>query len=237
LLFAFIFKQIFSKADKTLSEKIPSIILRSSDDSLAGFVAGFFDAEGYVSNNRVAFGINNCLLAKQFQFALLRLGIISSINEYDNRRNPYSNEIRYTLAIDDLESLIKFERKINFCSLEKRDKVRGLIENRSVRNKVRQLVVNGSEVAKIIRNSGLNTRDFHCGYFFCNKRQMSKEIFRAKILEKIKDGRLKFIPGKAPVFNLLTTTIFRHLYSKKNKDSRRCRIMSNYRQKLLDSSP
>jgi len=56
-------------------------------------------------------------------------------------------------------------------------------------------------------------------------------------LEKIKDGRLKFEPGRAPVFNLLTTTIFRHLYSKMNKESRRCRIMSNYRQRLLDSAP
>jgi len=53
-------------------------------------------------------------------------------------------------------------------------------------------------------------------------------------LEKIRDGRLQFIPGKAPVFNLLTTTIFRHLYSRMNKDARRSRVMSNLRQKKLD---
>ncbi|MCF7910480.1 hypothetical protein K9L16_02300 [Candidatus Pacearchaeota archaeon] len=186
-----LFKQIFSERDKTLSEKIPSIILKSSNESLAEFIAGFFDAEGYVSKSRVALGINNKLLAQQLQFSLLRLGIISSINEYDNRRNPYSNNIRYTLAIDDLESLKKFKRKINFCSKEKKDKLNLFLERRSNRNKIRQLIVNGSEVAKIIRNSGLNTRDFHCGYFFCNKRQMSKEVFKKKILDKIEDIDLR----------------------------------------------
>ena len=40
-------------------------------------------------------------------------------------------------------------------------------------------------------------------------------------MEKIKNGKLRFDPGRAPVFNLLTTTIFRHLYSKMNKEKRR----------------
>ena len=186
-----LFKQLFPFKNKTLNGKIPSIILRSSNNSLAGFIAGFFDAEGYVSKGKIALGINNKLLAQQLQFALLRLGIISSVNEYDNRKNPYSDNIRYTLAIDDLESLKKFQKKISFCSQEKNQKIDNLINNRSSRNKVRQLVVNGSEIAKIIRNSGLNTRDFRCGYFFCNKRQMSKEIFKAKILDKIQDEDLR----------------------------------------------
>lgn len=52
--------------------------------------------------------------------------------------------------------------------------------------------------------------------------------------DKIKDGRLKFTPGKAPVFNLLTTTVFRHLYSKMNKDTRRKVVLANLKQKLID---
>jgi len=186
-----LFRNILPTKNKTLEEKIPQIILKSSDDSLAGFISGFFDAEGYVSKSRVAFGINNKILSQQFQFALLRLGIISSINEYDNKQNPYSDKTRYTLAIDDLESLKNFYDLIGFSSKEKQKKIKELISERSNRNKVRQLVVNGSEVARIIRNSGLNTRDFNCGYFFCNKRQMSKEVFKKKILDKIKDFDLR----------------------------------------------
>jgi len=186
-----LFKELFNAEEKTLGGKIPSLVLRSSEKSLASFIGGFFDAEGYVSKGRIALGINNELLAKQLQFSLLRMGIISSISEYDNRRNPYSDKIRYTLSIDDLESLKKFDKLIGFCSVEKQNKSRELIDGRSNRNKVRQLVVNGTEVARIIRNSGLNTHDFHCGYFFCNKRQISKDVFKKRILDKIVDDSLR----------------------------------------------
>ena len=189
-ILAQLFKSIFAEKDKTLKEKIPFIVLRSPDNVLASFVSGFFDAEGYISG-RAALGINNEALTKQLQFVLLRLGIISSINTYDNRKNPYSDKTRYTLAIDDIESLKKFKDLVGFSSKEKQDKIKKLINNRSNRNKVRQLVVNGSEVAKIIRNSGLNTRQFNCPSFFVNKRQMSKEIFREKIIDKIKNPELK----------------------------------------------
>ncbi|MBR9704777.1 hypothetical protein GOV12_05170 [Candidatus Pacearchaeota archaeon] len=186
-----LFKKYFNHDQKTLNQSIPSLILKSPDNVLASFISGFFDAEGYVSGGRIAFGINNEKLTKQFQFALLRLGIISSINKYDNRRNPYSDNMRYTLSIDDLESIKKFKEKVGFYSLEKQDKIKKLLENRSNRNKVRQVVVNGREVSKIIRNSGLNTRQFGCPSFFVNERQLSKELFKKNILDKIKDEDLK----------------------------------------------
>ncbi|MFA5855802.1 MAG: LAGLIDADG family homing endonuclease [Candidatus Pacearchaeota archaeon] len=185
------FNHYFSTKNKTLEGVIPSIVLKSPDKILASFISGFFDAEGYVSNNRVALGINNNFLARQLQFSLLRLGIISSINEYDNRKNPYSDKTRYTLAIDDIVSLNRFNENIGFSSKEKQEKVKKLIESRSNRNKVRQIAVNGKEVARIIRNSGLNTRQFKCPDFFNNKKQMSKDVFKKNILDKIKDSELK----------------------------------------------
>jgi hypothetical protein len=63
--------------------------------------------------------------------------------------------------------------------------------------------------------------------------ELAHEAFILTV-DKIKDGRLKFTPGKAPVFNLLTTTVFRHLYSKMNKDSRRKVVLANFKQKLID---
>jgi len=188
-IIAQLIKSIFPEKDKTLSERMPQIVLRSSDASLASFMAGFFDAEGYVSE-RVALGINNEVLAKQLQFALLRLGIIASVNEYDNRRNPYSNNIRYTLAIDDLESLNIFQKQINFSSSEKRELLNKFIKNRSNRNKIRQLAVNGREIAKILKNSGMH-HQFGCPSFFVNQRQISKDVFKKKILDKISNEDLK----------------------------------------------
>ena len=186
-----LFQNYFLIKNKTLNEIIPQIILKSPDRVLASFISGFFDAEGYVSSSRVALGINNEFLAKRLQFAFLRLGIIASIIEYDNRKNPYSDKIRFTLEINDIESLKKFNQLIGFSSKEKQDKVKELINNRSNKNKVRQLVVNGSDVARIIRNSGLNTRQFSCPDFFINKKQLSKEVFRKNILDKITNNDLK----------------------------------------------
>lgn len=65
--------------------------------------------------------------------------------------------------------------------------------------------------------------------------ELAHEAFILTIA-KISDGRLTFIPGKAPVFNLLTTTIFRHLYSKMNKETRRRAVMANYKKELQDQS-
>ncbi len=186
-----LFKQIFAEKDKTMTEKLPSIILKSSDSALASFIAGFFDAEGYVVKTRVSLGINNKILARQLQFALLRLGIIASLWEYDNRRNPYSDNIRYTVSVEDIESLKKFQELCNFASLEKKEKLRSVIEHRSNKNKVRQIVVTGKEVARILRNSGLTTTQFMCPDFFVNKKQLSKDVFKKNILDKIENDELK----------------------------------------------
>lgn len=189
-LIAQLFRFIFEERDKTRQQKIPSIILKSPDNVLAPFVSGFFDAEGYISG-RVGAGINNEKVIKQMQFALLRLGIIGSINEYDNRRNPYSKKIRYTLSIEDIESLKKFSEIIGFTSKEKQNKLLELINKRSNRNKVRQIVANGKEIARILRNSGVNTTQFACPDFFINKKQLSKELFKINILNKIENQELK----------------------------------------------
>ena len=185
------FKQIFEEKDKTLNQSIPSIVFKSPDSVLASFVSGFFDAEGYVSSSRVAFGINNKLVARQFQLSLLRLGIISSLLEYDNRKNPYSKKTRYTLEVSDIDSIKRFYEKIGFSSKEKQEKLLGLINRRSKVNKVRQIAVNGRDIARILRNSGLNTTQFRCPDFFINKKPLNKEIFKKNILEKIKDPELR----------------------------------------------
>ena len=186
-----LFRYIFKEKNKTLSQIIPAIILKSKDSVVASFISGFFDAEGYVSDNVVAAGFNNKKLAQQLQLVFLRLGIIVSLNEYDNRRNPYSKNIRYTLSINDTISLKKFREFIGFVAKEKKDKLDLLIKNRSNRNKVRQIVSNGRDIARIIRNSGLNTRQFNLPDFFNNKKQLNKELFKEKIIDKINDVELK----------------------------------------------
>lgn len=68
-----------------------------------------------------------------------------------------------------------------------------------------------------------------------NEEEHSELVHEAFILTiaKIKDGRLTFEPGRAPVFNLLTTTIFRQLFSKLNKDNRRKGLLAKHRDRVM----
>ncbi len=184
-------REEFSEISNALNSKIPKKILKSPNDILSAFISGFYDAEGYVSSGRIGLGVNNKKVIRQLQISLLRFGIISSILEYNNKRNPYSDEKRYTLAVDDKKSLKIFRDKIGFISKKKMKKLNELINKRSKRNKVRQLVVNGRDVARILRNSGCTTTQFSNPLFFVNKRQLSKELFRENIVDKIKWNDLK----------------------------------------------
>lgn len=63
-------------------------------------------------------------------------------------------------------------------------------------------------------------------------RELTHEAF-ILTASKIEDNRLTFMPGRAPAFNLLTTIIFRQLYSLKNRDSRRKRLHDKYRDRVV----
>ncbi len=57
----------------------------------------------------------------------------------------------------------------------------------------------------------------------------------AQILDKIKSGKLRFTHGKAPVFNLLTTTAFRILFSKMNKQKKHREHQKKYSQEIVQT--
>jgi hypothetical protein len=57
----------------------------------------------------------------------------------------------------------------------------------------------------------------------------------SQIMEKIRTGKLRFTHGKAPVFNLLTTTAFRILFSKMNKLKKQREHQKKYSQEIVQS--
>lgn len=182
----------FPEIKKTLNSEIPEKILKSQDYVVASFLRGLFDAEGYPSENqRIGIGMNNKLLVKQLQMLLLRYGIISSFLEYNNKQNPHSNNVRYTLEISEKRSLELFKNCIGFSSSEKIKKLDMIIENKSKISYVRQIIVPGSKIREIIEKAGYNLELFpKVNTFFRNERMMSKEIFKNSILKNIKDKKL-----------------------------------------------
>lgn len=196
------------KNNKTFTSTIPKRILISPNNVLAGFLKGLFDAEGYVSGRKIGFGINNKILAQQVQMALLRFGILSSLLEYDNRKNPYSKNMRYTIEISEKTSLQYFKERIGFTGAIKSKKLEQTIANKTTRGYVRQLIIPGRAIRTIIEKAGYNLQLFpQVTNFFRNERMMSKEVFNNSILAMVKDNKLKMELQKVVDIPLLPVQI------------------------------
>ncbi len=182
----------FPEIKKTVDTEIPEKILKSKDEVVAAFLGGLFDAEGYAIKERgVALGINNKRLACQIQFILLRFSILSSLHEYDNRANIYSKNYRYTVDITEKESLELFRKYISFASFEKSKRLNSLINKKSHKSNVRQIITPGKKIREIIEQVGYNLQLFpKVTNFFRNERMMSKQTFKNSILSNIKDIKL-----------------------------------------------
>ncbi len=182
----------FPEIKRATNTFIPKKISCSKNSVVAGFLRGLFDAEGYVSTRKnVSLGINNKILAHQIQMALLRFSILSSVHEYDNRKNPYSKKIRYTVDITEKKSLDLFAKNIGFTSKEKIKKLREAC-NKSTKSNVRKVLVYGTTVRRLIEDAGYNMQLFpKVTNFFRNERMMSKEVFKRSILGYLPNNSLK----------------------------------------------
>ncbi|MBI2146517.1 helix-turn-helix domain-containing protein [Candidatus Woesearchaeota archaeon] len=183
----------FPEIKKTRDTLIPEKILKSPPAIVAAFLKGLFDADGYASIRRdVGLGINNKTLAQQVQLALLRFGIIASLHEYDNRANKYSCNSRFTIDITEKQSLKLFKENIGFSCSRKSENLNLTIKLKTNKSNVRQIIVPGTEIRKIIEKAGYNKAMFpRVSNFFFNRRMISKEAFKNSILEYIKDEELK----------------------------------------------
>ncbi len=182
----------FPEIKKTFDTEIPIKVMESGNDVVAGFLRGLFDAEGYVNKGySVGIALSNKGLIQQTQLSLLRFSIISSFAEHDNKRNPYSNKPIFKLQINEKMSLELFEKYIGFTSSEKQNYLQRLINKKSERSSVRQIIVFGAEIRKIIENAGYNMQLFpKVKDFFQNKKMMSKQTFKTSILDYVKDKNL-----------------------------------------------
>lgn len=183
-------RQEFPEVSSARTSTIPKKILKSENKILAGFLRGLFDAEGFVTKRGLSAGMNNEILIKQVQTTLLRFGILSSVHEYDNRGNPYSNNMRFTIDITEGKSLKIFKKEIGFSFPRKMKKLNALTETKSIRSCVRQIFLSGKEVRRIFESHGLNTQDFpKVSDFFRNQRMIGKEAFRKSIISQVKNNK------------------------------------------------
>ncbi len=182
----------FPEIKKARDTIIPSKILQSPKEVIASFLRGLFDAEGYISTRKqVALGINNRELAHQIQMVLLRFSIISSLHEYDNKNNKYSDNPRFTVDVTEKKSLTLFQKIIGLTCAIKSEKLLNAIKTKTDKSNVRQILIPGTEVRKTIEKHGSSINHFpKVSHFFYDKRMMSKEAFKHSILDLVENEEL-----------------------------------------------
>ncbi|MFH0906191.1 MAG: LAGLIDADG family homing endonuclease [archaeon] len=211
----------FFEIKKAKDTIIPSKILCSKPIVIAGFLKGLFDAEGYVSKSRksIGFAVNNKILAQQIQLTLLRFSILSSFNEYDNRRNPYTKNHRFTIDITEKKSLEIFKEKIGFTSAKKSELLNLILKTKSNMERSRQILVSGKIIREIIEDCGHNINEFpKVSGFFQNKRMIGKTTFATSILNNIKDKKLYSKLKEIYNYNILPVKISNIKISKKKTE-------------------
>lgn len=186
-------KEEFKEIKKAKNSLIPSKILTSPNKIFSNFLKGFYDAEGYINVSRksIDLGLNNKKLAQQLQLSLLRFSIVSSLQEYDNKQNLYTDNHRFVISISDEESIASFEKNINFTSIEKQNKIKKLLKIKTKMSFSRTLPVYGRMIKEVIQAHDYNLDIFpKASNFFNNNRMMSKSIFKTSIIDYVKDKSL-----------------------------------------------
>src|SRR5690606_21133727 len=110
-----------TKDNKTLPKNIHSY----SYKTITEFIGGFFDADGYISENGViSLSCANSNILLEMQLLLQKLGIHGVVHfKKPNRNNSKSKNGHYELEIKDKGSALSFQRHIKFYPKQKQERL------------------------------------------------------------------------------------------------------------------
>ncbi len=114
---------------KTKELRVPRLLYSSSFEEIAGFLRGFFDAEGCMGHHGVDACSSNKLLLYQVDSLLKKFGIFStiSLNQLEKTKQKYRHRL-YLYG----ENLRVFNKKINFNHRLKKFKLENYVKNLKV---------------------------------------------------------------------------------------------------------
>ena len=135
---------IFIKSKK---RRVPGFIFTLLNNQIAGFIRGFFDAEGTVGNHSVELCSSSLELIREIQSLLLRFGISSQV--YENLLEKTKQKYRHKLFLYGQENIVNFERLIGFGSVRKSKRLKKYIK--SLKQKPKDSFVDYLPLKKLIR--------------------------------------------------------------------------------------
>lgn len=157
-IFAEMLSRIFGipKGRKSEIWDVPDVVL-SNDDLMRYFIAGLYDADGYVDESSLAIILTTKSenAARKIWYALQRLGIISTVSRVKNR--GFKGGEIFRVIISGIEDMSKFARFIPLHHSRKRAKLEEILSTkRSYRGRrTYRVPISGEMIAPIRRRLGL----------------------------------------------------------------------------------
>ncbi|RKX45846.1 MAG: secretion system protein, partial [Thermotogae bacterium] len=157
-IFAEMLSRIFGipKGRKSEIWDVPDVVL-SNDDLMRYFIAGLYDADGYVDESSLAIILTTKSenAARKIWYALQRLGIISTVSRVKNR--GFKDGEIFRVIISGIEDMNKFARFIPLHHSRKRAKLEEILRTKkSYRGRrTYRVPISGEMIAPIRRRLGL----------------------------------------------------------------------------------
>ncbi len=101
--------------------EIPQIICKSTNEEIAKFLKGLFDAEASVGKDKIEISLTSKNIIEVIKIFLLRLGIISQQTE--KKQYGYGKNMLHRLIITDRKSINIFSNLIEFSDINKKEKL------------------------------------------------------------------------------------------------------------------
>lgn len=181
---------------KSPLRKIPRCICRVTNDELAAFLKGLFDAEGCIQNHSITLSTSSENIAHTTQLLLIRFGIITHLYDHDEKTSTFGGEKAFHLVIYDPDSIKKFTSKIGFDDKRKMQKLLKMLPKigHAMAPRMDLLPIRSEIILSIAEKIGLKKNDlrrlgFHYYHYqvkhYPSKRKVSEVVKRLiKIAEK-----------------------------------------------------
>jgi len=117
---------------KSAQKKVPPFIFGLGNKKTAEFLKAYFEGDGGVESNSVTACSKSQQLISELSYLLLRFGIITRISKKKKRatNSNHRGAYYYYLTISGQEDLKRFAQKIGFVSVQKQQKLLGIINKK-----------------------------------------------------------------------------------------------------------
>ncbi len=107
---------------RSRTRQVPEFVFALPDSKRAGFVRGFFDGEGWVSDHQVAVASSSAYLLVGVQHLLSSLGVDGHLSKIRTQPQTFGKGEYFALTVSDVAT---FARAVGFCSPAKRSLITG----------------------------------------------------------------------------------------------------------------